>query len=327
MPKWTALAVGLGFALSVFSLSAKSQSETDIYPEGLISFPDDGHISKNVFIVGKKEKTLWVYAREGDKLKIVDKYETDIGKKPGPKEKENDHRTPTGIYFLQKRLTQPEIPFSLYGSLAFTTDYPNIFDKRDAKTGHGIWLHAIPDSVPLTRGSRGCVVVRDDIIKKLATCVELGQTPIVIFDEVNFVSYEKHLEIRQKYLDFFENWRSTWENQDVDSYIKYYDGTFKNDQMNYKQWYNHKKRMKKIYSTIEVKLSTPLIIANKDQVVMRTLQEYKSNLHHDYGEKTIHARPSPDDGLFGFKIIREDWKALKAAEPVVVSRDELKPKN
>lgn len=281
------------------------------YPEGLISFPADDRFAKYFFIVGKKERTLWVLEREGEKLKILENFETDIGKNQGEKTKANDHKTPTGIYFLQKHLTQPEIPFNLYGSQAFTTDYPNVFDKRDAKTGSGIWLHAVPDTVALTRGSRGCVVVRNDVIKKLAKYVLLGQTPLVIFNEVKFLSFEEHQNLRKKFLDFFERWKETWANQDVDSYIRFYDSTFKNDQMDYDRWYKHKKKMKALYSSIQVELSPPLIISNKDQVVLRTLQKYKSNLHEDFGEKTIHARGTPDDGLYGFKIIREDWRPVQ----------------
>ena len=284
--------------------------EEAIYPEGLISVPDDPYFSKYVFVVGKKERVLWVYQKDGDKLKIVEKFETDVGKKDGEKTKANDHKTPTGIYFLLKHMSQPEIPFSLYGSQAFSTDYPNIFDKREAKTGSGIWLHAVPDNVPLTRGSRGCVVVRNDVIKKLAPYVKLGQTPLVIFNEVKMLTYAQHLENKKKHLEFFEKWRSTWETQDVDSYIRFYDQTFRNDQMSYRQWYRHKKRMKALYTEIKVELSAPLIIANKDQVVLRTIQHYKSNLHEDRGEKTIHARATPEDGLFGYKIIREDWVDL-----------------
>lgn len=285
--------------------------EPETYPEGLISIPDNDHFSKYVFVVGKKERTLWVYERIGDQLKIIENFSTDMGKSDGEKTKANDHKTPTGIYFLQKKMTQPEIPFSTYGKLAFTTDYPNIFDKREAKTGSGIWLHAVPDSVPLTRGSRGCVVVRNNVIQKLQEYVKLGQTPLVIFNEVHFVTYEKHIELQKKFRDFFEGWRKTWEQQNVDSYIRFYDASFRNDKMNYSKWYQHKKRLKSLYKTIEVQLSIPLIIQNKDQVVIRTVQKYKSDLHADFGEKTIHARESPNDGPFGFKIIREDWKALE----------------
>lgn len=284
------------------------------YPAGLIALSNDPQFTNYSFVVDKSKRTLQVWEWKDGDLNQIAEYPTDIGKKMGPKTKRNDFRTPVGIYFLQKEMTQPQIPFGTYGALAFTTDYPNIFDQRDEKTGSGIWLHAVPDTVPLTRGSRGCVVVRNEVIKKLKNYVRLEQTPILIFDEVKFLSQDEYKTQKQRFLQEFENWRTAWETQDVDTYIKYYDQTFKNDQMNYKQWYRHKKRLKSLYSYIKVRLSPPLILQNQDQVVIRTIQRYESNLHKDYGEKTIHARYSPE---VGFQIIREDWKPLP--DPITVA--------
>lgn len=276
-------------------------------PGGLITLPQDDAFSQYSFVVDKSKRSLYVYQTKGDSIDLVATYPADIGKKSGPKQKENDARTPVGIYFLTEELHTPKIPFEQYGSLALTTDYPNIFDKREAKTGYGIWLHAVPDTVPLTRGSRGCVVVRDEIIKKLRNLVKLGQTPLLIYEDIEWLSPTEHNDQKIRYLADFEKWRKAWETEDVDTYMKFYDETFRNDQMNFKQWYRHKKKLKGLYSYIKVQLSPPLILQNKDQVVIRTQQRYESNLHRDFGEKTIHARWSPD---VGFKIIREDWRPL-----------------
>jgi murein L,D-transpeptidase YafK len=277
------------------------------YPAGLIALSNEPQFANFSFVVDKSKRTLTVYEWKNNDLQAIEEYPTDMGKKMGDKTKANDARTPVGIYFLQKEMTQPEIPFGTYGNLAFSTDYPNIFDRRDYKTGSGIWLHAVPDTVPLTRGSRGCVVVRNNVIKKLKAYIRLEQTPMLIFDEVKYLTAEEYKTQRNKFLQDFENWRNAWEKQDVDTYIKYYDQSFKNDQMNYKQWYRHKKRLKSLYTFIKVQLAPPLILQNKDQIVIRTVQRYQSNLHTDYGEKTIHARLSPE---VGFQIIREDWKPL-----------------
>lgn len=298
---------GISFSSRAETSEVPALTDPKKYPSGLIALSSEPHFSSYSFVVDKSKRTLSVYEWKDSDLSLIAEYPTDIGKKMGDKTKANDHRTPVGIYFLQKEMTQPEIPFSLYGNLAFSTDYPNIFDKRDLKTGYGIWLHAVPDSVPLTRGSRGCVVVRNDVIKHLKNYVRLEQTPILIFDEVKYLSNDEYQVQRKKFLQDFENWRTAWEQNDVDTYIKYYDSTFKNEQMNYKKWYRHKKRLKSLYSWIKVQLGPPMILQNKDQVVIRTVQRYESNLHKDYGIKTIHARLSEE---VGFQIIREDWKPL-----------------
>lgn len=295
----------LSYVLAIFLISTPSHSELSApatLPSGIVSV---GNQSRYLFVVDKTRRFLRVYDFKSKLPHLLLEVPSDIGKKLGDKQRANDFRTPTGIYFLQKKLSPPEIPFQLYGSRAFTTDYPNIFDRRDQKGGSGIWLHAVPDTTPLTRGSRGCVVVRNQIIQQLEQYVTLGETPLVIFDKVDDVPASDFESEQQKFFGFFQQWKSAWETQDVDSYMKFYDTSFRNNQMNYTQWFEHKKRLKSLYKYIKVTLSEPLIIRNRDQVVIRTLQEYESDQHRDFGVKTIHAKYSPDSG---FKIIREDWQ-------------------
>lgn len=277
-------------------------------PAGVITLSDESRFSQNIFLVDKTARTLSVFSWSDGKLKLDTTLPADIGKKNGAKKRENDHRTPEGIYFLLEKKTQPEIPFDLYGNLAFTTDYPNIFDMRDQKTGYGIWLHAVPDSTPLTRGSRGCVVVRNQTIKELQSIIKLNQTPILIYDKIPTISLEEWTAQRTKHLNFIEEWRTAWQSQDVDNYIKFYDESFnsgpQSGNMNVKQWYQHKKSLKTKYKFIKVEIGSPLILRNQDQVVIRFMQKYESDLHQDFGEKTIHAKYDPTTG---FKIIRENW--------------------
>lgn len=318
-PIYQAVVLGLGtFLLPVIAPLANAAEPVgapgiavpamDKFPEGLIAISPRPEFSKNIFLVDHKRRMLRVYQYENGYPRLVEEYPSDLGKTAGEKRRENDHRTPVGIYFLQQRKAQPEIPFSLYGSLAFTTDYPNIFDKRDAKTGSGIWLHAVPDDVPLTRGSRGCVVVRDQVIKKLEPFVHLKQTPLLIYDQLKEIGLAEYQKQRATYLEFIETWRNAWEKEDIDTYMKFYDPTFFNADMNYHQWFNHKKRLKGFYKFIEVQFSEPLIVRNRDQVVIRMLQHYKSDRHEDFGEKTIHAH---FNSTTGFRIVREDWKPMK----------------
>lgn len=296
------------FTTAKFGSSAvAAENLTAEIPSGLISVSEEMYSNSPLFVVDKTKRTLRVYGWKNGVPQLEAEHAADIGKRAGDKEKENDHRTPVGIYFLEKKLTPPEIPFDLYGSKAFTTDYPNIFDRRLQKSGSGIWLHAIPDTVPLTRGSRGCVVVRDQVIHSLSERILLGQTPLLIFDEVRYITQSEFEAEKSKFLTQFEQWRKAWETSDVPTYMQYYDPTFKAGKMDYEKWANHKSKLKELYKFIKVELSTPTILRNKNQVVIRTLQRYKSDKHEDFGEKTIHASYSPD---VGFRIIREDWKPL-----------------
>jgi len=283
--------------------SAVSQIDTSTLPASLLQISETEAFSKYVLLVDKEKRKLSVFERNGEQVNLVQEYPADIGAAGGNKTKRDDHKTPEGIYFLERKLTSPAIPFSLYGDMAFTTNYPNLFDQRENKTGSGIWLHAVPDTVPLTRGSRGCVVVRNEVIKKLEDFIKLKETPILIFDHVNYVSKDEHTKIRKEMTAFVESWRQSWEDQDIDKYMTYYNPDFKAPGFNFNSWKAHKKNLKSKYEFIKVHLSQPYIVAHNKMLLVKTLQRYESNMHTDYGVKTIYAIK----GEQGYKIIREEW--------------------
>lgn len=289
---------------------SQNESAQELLPSSLLQISETDAFSKYVFLVDKDQRKLSVFERNGELIKKVDEFPADIGSKGGNKTKRDDHKTPEGIYFLEERLSQPEIPFGTYGAMAFTTNYPNLFDKRENKTGSGIWLHAVPDSVPLTRGSRGCVVVRNEVIKKLADYIKLRETPILIFDHVKYVTKQEHDLRRQGLSEFVEKWRQAWENQDVESYMTFYDKDFKAPGFNFDSWKKHKTNLKSKYDFIKVHLSQPYIVQHNEQLLVKTLQRYESDKHVDYGVKTIYAMKSGDT----YKIIREEWAPFSRSE-------------
>lgn len=308
-----------GFAFSLLAVPLWAQTSknsfsqvemVDSLPAPLLQISETEAFSKYVFLVDKNQRKLSVFERFGEKIRKVEEYPADIGKNGGNKTKRDDHKTPEGIYFLEQKLSQPKIPFNLYGELAFTTNYPNLFDQRERKTGSGIWLHAIPDSVPLTRGSRGCVVVRNDVIKKLADYIKLRETPILIFDEVNYLSKDEHEKRRLSLNSFVENWRKAWENNDLEKYMSFYDRDFKAPGFNFQTWKNHKANLKNKYQYTKIHLSQPYIVQHNDQLLVKTLQRYESDQHIDYGVKTIYALKNGD----GYKIIREEWTPFSEKE-------------
>ncbi|MBL7542940.1 MAG: L,D-transpeptidase family protein [Bdellovibrionaceae bacterium] len=285
----------------------KSTSETidkSLMPEQLLQIASTKAFAKYVFLVDKSLRTLFLYEREDSRIKKVGEFPADIGKNGGNKMKENDHRTPEGIYFFQHLKKPPEIPFDTYGKMAFTMDYPNIFDMRTRKTGSGIWLHSIPDSVPLTRGSRGCVVVRNDVIEKLTQYIQLKETPILIFDQIKFVATSEHEKKKSEIHAFINGWREAWQSKSIDKYIDFYDEGFKSLGYNKKRWKKYKEGLIGKYEYINVSFDQPFLLIHNDQLIIKTLQKYQSNKHTDFGIKTIHALKI--DG--NYKIISEDWK-------------------
>ncbi|HPI41515.1 MAG TPA: hypothetical protein PLJ21_11965, partial [Pseudobdellovibrionaceae bacterium] len=158
-------------------------------------------------------------------------------------------------------------------------------------------------TVPLTRGSRGCVVVRDNVIQEIGNLIKLKETPILIYDQISFLTRNEHEQRRTKVQTFIESWRQAWEGNNLESYMKFYDPSFEAPGFKYKSWMRHKQNLKSNYEFIHVGLSKPYILEHRNQLVIKTLQRYESNKHVDYGVKMIYAVSDGDS----FKILREEW--------------------
>lgn len=287
------------------------ESQKKTIPAEILSYPEASYSPQHMFLVDKAERKLYVFDRDKNLISSED-YVTDIGKNDGAKEKRNDKRTPEGIYFFQKKLIQPEIPFSLYGSTAFTTDYPNFFDRLEKKTGDGIWFHAVPDDVTLNRGSRGCVVVRDEIIKKVSSKIELGITTMIIKDKVEWLNEEEHQAQLKKVNNFINEWKKSWMSQDADDYLTFYDKKFTAPGFNYNSWQKHKKNLTQKYESIKIDFNDLLILKHKNQIVIKAKQNYESDQYKDAGIKTLYLlenkeAKSAKDQYF---ILREEWKSI-----------------
>jgi murein L,D-transpeptidase YafK len=294
--------------LLIFTIGLTSLAEEPVkFPIQIINLSSDERIATNALLADKAKRQLSLMDAESlSKGTIKVQYSIDIGKKTGEKKKRDDRRTPEGIYILQQKKMPPEIPFDTYGSMAFTTNYPNYFDKYENKTGSGIWLHSVPDNIPLTRGSRGCVVLKNDDIKKIESSILLNKTFLVIDNEVNWVSKAEYEKEKAFATSWFNQWRTTWENQDLEAYINNYSDRFSSPPFNKTTWLAHKQKLKDRYSYVKVSVSEPNILQTRKQYIVQFVQSYESDQHKDIGIKTLYLLKEQN----ALKIQREDWAAL-----------------
>ncbi|MFZ3229749.1 MAG: L,D-transpeptidase family protein [Pseudobdellovibrio sp.] len=299
------------FIFSYFaSAIAMAQTETDIQrPSEVLNFSDDADIQTNALLADKTSRQLYMMQISNFNLGKTDSvFDIDIGKNDGNKTKKDDKKTPEGIYVLQQKKTPPEIPFDLYGNLAFTTNYPNVFDKFENKTGSGIWLHSIPDNVALNRGSKGCVVLRNDAIKKVESLISLNKTLLIINNQIHWMNSVDHDKKKNEALTWLNNWKNLWEQQKLEAYIENYSNQFSDPTYNKKSWLKHKQTLKDKYKFVKISISNPNIFNLKDQYLFQFVQDYESDGHKDKGIKNLYVI---QDGS-KFRILREEWAALES---------------
>lgn len=297
-------------SLLLVSTQAWSQTEAIVQrPAEVLNLSEDKFIQTNALLADKTSRQLYMMQLSNFNLGKTDSvFAIDIGKNGGNKTKRDDKKTPEGIYILQQKKTPPEIPFDLYGTMAFTTNYPNVFDKFENKTGSGIWLHSIPDNVPLNRGSKGCVVLRNEAIKKVESLISLNKTLLIINNQIHWLTTEEHDKKKEAALSWLNNWKDLWEKQNLETYIENYSDQFSDPTYNKKTWYKHKLTLKEKYKYVKISISNPNIFNLKDQYLFQFVQDYESDGHKDKGIKNLYVINEGNH----FKILREEWAALES---------------
>lgn len=212
-----------------------------------------------------------------------------IGKEGYGKSTEGDKRTPIGVYRITSFLNKSQLT-DFYGDGAYPLDYPNANDKLHARTGHGIWLHGLPqgvDSRP-ARDSDGCVVIDNPTLNTLAPYIITGDTYMVIDEELQWQNADQasaESEIIEKH---FHRWLNAWKSIDNDIYLNYYAQDFNNLEKDKASWESYKRRIHKHKKFIDVKISNLSVFdypGEENLVSVRYYQAYKSSNYRWNGWK------------------------------------------
>lgn len=270
-----------------------------------------GENIKNALVVDKKHNRLYVYERsiDGAPPKLVRDFYVSTGKLQGNKNIKGDLRTPEGVYFVTSHIPKEKLP-DKYGVGAFPVNYPNELDRKMGKTGYGIWLHGT-DSASYSRpprDSEGCVVMTNTDLSALQSEIKPGVTPIVITEEIDWLTEAQWKEEQQAAIDAIHNWRSDWESMDVERYLSHYGEGFWSKSHNLQSWQQRKRYLAKSKTYQKVSLhnlslfSYPGLDNNAgDMIVARFQQDYISNNFKSDMQKRIYLSRKDDD----WKIVYE----------------------
>jgi murein L,D-transpeptidase YafK len=250
---------------------------------------DLGNQARYALVVDTSRSRMFVFAnRDGMPIRVADYYVT-IGKAGPGKQKEGDNRTPVGIYHVSGFKSGKELG-DFYGGGAFTLSYPNDWDLREGRSGHGIWIHGTPSNTysrpPLS--SEGCVVLANDDLKSLGQYIEEGKTPVLITDKINWEDADQLKASRDDLTAAIDQWRSDWESLDTSRLLDHYSRQFRGESQDYAQFADNKRRVNAGKSWIKVKLSNLSMMLYPDRpdlAVIKFVQDYQSNNVKDLTHK------------------------------------------
>ena len=242
-----------------------------------------GAEQENLIVVDTTSSRLFLYKKVDGVLAYVADYYVTIGRNGPGKQIQGDKRTPLGVYFASKKLTQPLE--DMYGSAAYALNYPNELDLHQNKNGNGIWLHGTPTNTYSRppRASDGCVVLSNPDLNALAPYLVSGKTPVIISNNIKWLEKGKSnfQAMQQKELEHeIEQWRIDWASQQTDQYLSHYSQKFFYSDGGFQKWANHKRGVQALKPKITININDISMFSypNFDQtiVVVDFEQNFKS---------------------------------------------------
>ena len=260
---------------------------------------------KYAFLVDSSKSTLYVFENRDGTPRYVADYYVSAGKNGMDKTREGDKRTPLGVYYVTTVMPRDKLT-DFYGSGAFPISYPNEWDRRQGRNGSGIWLHGTPSdtfSRP-PRASDGCVVLTNKDLDAIATRVQVGVTPVVIANEVEWTTPQATAGLRQELAVQLERWRRDWESLDTEKYLSHYAVNFTSGKQDRKSWSEQKRTVNSAKQWLKIGVDNVgmfLYPGYDDLVVVTFEQKYSSsNLNNQMRKRQYWAR---ENGVW--KIIHE----------------------
>ncbi|MBX9899529.1 MAG: L,D-transpeptidase family protein [Burkholderiaceae bacterium] len=252
----------------------RDKPDPDLVPRNLIQLRRD---QKQVLVVDAKRARLFLYEHNNGELKFITDYYVSQGKFGINKYKEGDQKTPLGVYYVTSHLTGAKLP-DFYGPGALPINYPNEWDKLNGRSGSGIWLHGVPSDnfsrPPLA--SDGCIVLTNDDFLRVAASVEIGRTPVVISEEIEFISKSKSMIERAFANKMIDDWRNDLESLNSNRILANYSPKFKTLQgETLNTWLQKQKQVWDGTQTLTIKLKdiTHFRYPGKEELIVSTFTQ------------------------------------------------------
>jgi murein L,D-transpeptidase YafK len=236
---------------------------------------------RHAFIVDTAKSTLYVFENHNGEPRYVADYYTTIGKNGIDKNREGDQKTPLGVYHVTSSIPRQKLT-DFYGAAAFPINYPNEWDRRQGRNGFGIWLHGTPSDTYSRppRSSDGCVVLTNQDLEAVARSIQVGITPVIIVNGVEWVAPDGTRALRKELSQQLEKWRRDWESLDTERYLEHYAPNFTSGKFDLEQWAAHKRAVNSTKDWVKLKLDKVSILlypGRGDLVVVTFDQIYSSS--------------------------------------------------
>lgn len=277
----------------------KPGRRTSQVPAALIQVPAS---IQSILLVDTDKSRLYRMDNSAEGLQLHDDFYSAIGKRGAGKTKAWDRLTPLGTYFLVDRLEDREI-HDKYGALAFPSDYPNAWDKKQGRTGDGIWLHGTERDgfarPPLD--SDGCVVLTNADLLALQGSLYPEQTPILIARSLKWRAPTDQAteQLRSSLAGFLDQWRQALQTRELVQFLDLYSADFAPANTSSIEWREQRAQAFERGEAMEVGVSELFISAYPESQGLYLLRFRLSFTGQDFKRETykrLYVKRQPQGG-------------------------------
>ena len=256
----------------------RGKPQADYVPRYLLQMHPE---QKFAVVVDTQKARLYLYRNVDGRPRFVADYYISHGKAGTDKVREGDKKTPVGVYHVTASLPRQKLT-DFYGSGAFPISYPNEWDKRQGRNGHGIWLHGTPSNTfsRPPKASDGCVVLANQDLDALAKNLQIGTTPVIISSSIEWLSLDDWQAERTALSRSIDEWHRDWESLDTEKYLRHYSKRFQSGSQGLEQWSAQKRQVNSGKQWIKVGTTNISMFRNpgKEEMVVVTFdQDYRSS--------------------------------------------------
>lgn len=275
----------------------------DRVPAYLIQVPDsvDG-----VLIANAAASELVHVANDASTYPVVSRRYMSVGTRGVGKQRSGDRKTPLGIYFMTEELDTRRMD-PKYGAAAFVLDYPNAWDRRQAKTGHGIWLHGVHPATPVRPplDTDGCLALPNAELLSLKPNLVMHSMPVIVARRMEWSSPERIAELRDALADAIEAWRTSLETSDLHAHLAHYHSDFVARGMGKPEWARFKAASLSANPVTHVDVDDLLLLRDPEDPTLY-LARFRQTLVSGTGNVSLTKRLYWRQEDAGFRIIAED---------------------
>lgn len=235
----------------------------------------------HALLVDSRRSRLFVFENVQGRPRLVEDFYVTLGKRGMDKAREGDQKTPIGVYHVTASLPRQKLT-DFYGPGAYPINYPNAWDRQRGRNGYGIWVHGTPRDTYSRppRASDGCIVLANPDLLSVGRLVQVGATPVIIADEIEWADPEQVEHDRATLAAALDRWRADWESRDAERYLEHYAADFHSDSQDRDAWFAHKRAVNAGKTWVKVSLSEVSMLRyprESDMVVVSFRQDYRSN--------------------------------------------------